>query len=177
MSIQKTERSQAIDSFIKKTGFDMNSESDMRTAQQLKKMRTEETENEMMKMQQKYKRMRELKEAKKIKEEKKRDFIKSIEDTAIMATQMHTLTQNILTQKAGFNGSNIRTLEDLSKQAETQGIGTPGSQGLFKGSQLGEMNFGNTPLDRNGPSKEFEREFLKTFDEKGFKNKYGKTNK
>ena len=75
----------------------MNSESDMRTAQQLKKMRTEETENEMMKMQQKYKRMRELKEAKKIKEEKKRDFIKSIEDTAIMATQMHTLTQNILT--------------------------------------------------------------------------------
>ena len=55
-------------------------------------MRNEETENELQKMQAKYKRMRELKEAKKIKEDKKRDFMKQIEDTAIMATQMQTLT-------------------------------------------------------------------------------------
>jgi hypothetical protein len=55
-------------------------------------MRNEETENELQKMQLKYKRMREIKESKKIKEDKKLDFMKQIEDTAIMATQMHTLT-------------------------------------------------------------------------------------
>lgn len=46
-----------------------------------------------------------------------------------------------------------------------------------QGNSGGEINFGNSPLDRNGPSKEFEKEFLKTFDEKGYKKKYGKEEK
>ena len=50
------------------------------------------------------------------------------------------------------------------------GIASQKSQGLGGG----EINFGDSPLDRNGPSKEFEKEFLKTFDEKGYKKKYGK---
>ena len=52
------------------------------------------------------------------------------------------------------------------------GIATQKSQGIS-----GEINFGNSPLDRNGPSKEFEKEFLKTFDERGYKKKYGKEEK
>lgn len=53
------------------------------------------------------------------------------------------------------------------------GIASQKSQGLGGG----EINFGDSPLDRNGPSKEFEKEFLKTFDEKGYKKKYGKEEK
>ena len=64
----------------------MNSEADARTAEHLTKMRSEETEMELQKMQQKYKRMREVTEKRKEKEEAKRDFIKQIEDTAVMAT-------------------------------------------------------------------------------------------
>lgn len=52
-------------------------------------MRSEETEIELQKMQQKYKRMREVTEKRKEKEGAKREFIKQIEDTAVMATQMH----------------------------------------------------------------------------------------
>jgi len=69
VSITENERLNAIDSFLSKTGFDHNQESDARTADQLRKMRDEETEKEMQKLQSKYKRMREIKESKKIKEE------------------------------------------------------------------------------------------------------------
>lgn len=64
----------------------MNSDADARTAEQLRKMRSEETEIELQKMQQKYKRMREVTEKRKEKEGAKREFIKQIEDTAVMAT-------------------------------------------------------------------------------------------
>lgn len=86
VSITENERLAAIDGFLAKTGFDHNQESDARTAEQLRKMRDEETEKEMQKLQNKYKRMREIKESKKIKEEQKREFIKQIEDTAIAAS-------------------------------------------------------------------------------------------
>lgn len=55
----------AIDTFLSKTGFDHNAEADARTAQQLRKMREEETEKEMLKLQNKYKKMREFKDKKK----------------------------------------------------------------------------------------------------------------
>lgn len=87
---------QAIDQFLTKTGFDHNEEADARTADQLRKMRDEETEKQMQSLQNKYKRMREIREKKKMKEEEKREFIKQIEDTAIAASQMQTLTQRLL---------------------------------------------------------------------------------
>lgn len=59
-------------------------------------MRDEETEKQMQSLQNKYKRMREIREKKKMKEEEKREFIKQIEDTAIAASQMQTLTQRLL---------------------------------------------------------------------------------
>lgn len=73
-----TDRTRAIDKFLEQTGFDNNKEADLRTAQQLKRMRDEETEKQLQNMQQNYKRMREFKERKKAKEQEKDDFMKQI---------------------------------------------------------------------------------------------------
>jgi flagellum-specific peptidoglycan hydrolase FlgJ len=42
--------------------------------------------------------MREVQEKRKIKDQDKREFIKQIEDTAIMATQMQNITSQILSE-------------------------------------------------------------------------------
>lgn len=49
----------------------------------------------MMKMQQKYKRIKEINERRKLKNEKQKEFMKQIEDTAIIASQVQSLTQQL----------------------------------------------------------------------------------
>ena len=93
LSISERERNQALKNFVMQTGFDANAECDEKTINHLKEMRQQETESELLKLRDKYKRMREAREKKKVLEDEKRQFIKQIEDTAIYATQVQSLTQ------------------------------------------------------------------------------------